>query len=307
MKILVNDELAIQNLPEAKATFYFTDGKSVIFAGLTSNLFARIHRLLEQKKEDDKVRELWDTAEDLIYDIRLSDMDSLVWYKSLIKSFTPYLNDYINLWENYTYFAIDWNNPPYLSIKENTQADLLYIGPFRSRFFLSDVFSIINKYIKLPLCPDNPKICELKDSDNCISTCTKGDLEALKTLIHKYYLSANNDLADRLMREYEMFHNDLQFIKAEEVKIETKFVLKYYRFLNFLNQTKEINRMIEVDNRVYFIEDGLLAEVSGKDSIDFRSINRKIPYRENELLAVNKNQLDERWIVFNFLEEVNNQ
>jgi len=65
--------------------------------------------------------------------------------------------------------------------------------------------------------------------------------------------------------------------------------------------------MIEVDNRVYFIEDGLLAEVSGKDSIDFRSINRKIPYRDNELLAVNKNQLDERWIVFNFLEEVNNQ
>lgn len=301
MKILLNNELAIQQLPEAKATFYFTDGKNVIFAGLTSNLYVRINRLFEQKKEDEKVKELWDKAEDLIFDLRLSDIDSLVWYKSLIKSFTPYFNDYINLWENYTYLAIDWSNAPYLSIKENTQSDLLYIGPFRSRFFLSDVFSVLNKYLKLPLCPENPRICDLKDTDKCISTCTKGDLELLKTLIRKYYLSANNDLADRLMKEYEKFHNDLQFIKAEEVKIEAKLVLKYYRFLNFLNQTKEINKTLEVDNRVYFIEDGLLAEVSDKDSIDFRSINRKIPYRDNEMLAVNKNQLDERWIVFNFI------
>lgn len=302
MKILVNDELALQKLPEAKATFYFTDGKSVIFAGLTSNLFARINRLFEQRNDDDKVKELWDKAEDLVFDIRLSDMDSLVWYKSLLKSFTPYLNDYINLWENYSYLAIDWVNAPYLSVKENTQSDLLYIGPFRSRFFLNDVFAVFNKYLKLPMCGDNPTICDLKNSENCLSTCTNQDLLTLEDLIKKYYLSANNDLADRLLNKYQEFHNNLEFIKAEEVKIETKFILKYYKFLNFLDKTKSLNKTFIIENRVYSVEDGLLAEVSGKDSMDFRDMNRKVPYRDNELLAVNKNQLDERWIVFNFME-----
>jgi len=306
MKILVNDELALQKLPETKATYYFTDGESVIFAGLTSNLFARINILFEQKKDNERIQELWDKAEDLVYDIRLTDMDSLVWYKSLMKSFTPYYNDYIYIWESFTYLAIDWQHAPYLSIKENTQTDHLYLGPFRSRFFISDLLSIMNKYVNLPICPDNPEACNLKNSTSCLSTCTSGDLEQLKTLIHNYYLSTNNDLADILMHKYEEYYNDLQFIKAEEIKIETKIILKYYRFLKFLNITKGLNQTLEIDNRVYFIEDGLLAEVSGKDSIDFRDINRKIPYRENEVLAINKNQLDERWIVFNFLEQRGN-
>ncbi len=304
MKILLDNELAIQQLPESKATFYFTDGKNVIFAGLTSNLFTRINKLSEQRNSNDKLKEMWSKAVDLIFDLRLSDIDSLVWYKSLVRSFTPYYNDYINLWESYSYLAIDLSTPPYLSIKDNTQSDKFYIGPFRSRFFISDVFSIFNKYLKLPICPDNPDACELKDSEACISTCTKDNLPVLKNLIHKYYLSANNDFADRLLQKYQDFHNDLEFLKAEEVKIETKIILKYYKFLNFLNKTKDLNSSFEYDNRVYFIEDGLLAEVSGQDSIDFRSLNRRIPYRENEMLAVNKNQLDERWIVFNFLEEV---
>lgn len=303
MKILVNDELSLQKLPEAKATFYFTDGKSVIFAGLTSNLYARINRLFEQKSDDEKIKELWDTAEDLVYDIRLTDMDSLVWYKSLIKSFTPYLNDYINLWNNYSYLAIDWSNAPYLSVKENTQADLLYIGPFRSRFMLNDLFLVLNKYLKLPVCGENPHLCELKNSELCLSTCTSGDLLTLKEMIKKYYLSPNNDLADRLLNKYQEYHNNLEFIKAEEVKIETRIILKYYKFLNFLSKTKDLNKTFIVENRVYSIEDGLLAEVSGKDSLDFRDINRKVPYRENELLALNKNQLDERWIVFNFMQD----
>ena len=304
MKILLNDDLALQKLPEAKATYYFTDGKNVIFAGLTSNLYGRINKLYEQRKGDEKIGELWNKATDLIFDIRLSNIDSLVWYKSLLKSFTPYYNDYINVWESYTYLAIDWKHAPYLSIKENTQGDHLYLGPFRSRFFISDILSILNKYIMLPICPENYETCSLRNSDSCLSTCTSGDLTKLNTLIHQYYLSTNNNLADLLKTKYEYYYNDLQFIKAEEINIETKLLLNYYKYLKFLNETKSLNQTLDVDNRTYFIEDGLLAEVSGKDSIDFRDINRKIPYRENELLAVNKNQLDERWIVFDFLEQM---
>lgn len=300
MKILLDNELAIQQLPESKATFYFTDGKNVLFAGLTSNLFVRINKLYEQKETNDKIKELWDKSQDLIFDLRLSDIDSLVWYKSLVSTFTPYFNDYINLWENYSYLAIDWNNAPFLSIKENTQSDKFYIGPFRSRFFISDILSIFNKYLKLPICPDNTQHCSLINGKDCISTCTKDNHQELKELINTYYLSSNNDLADKLLNKYKNFYDDLEFIKAEEIKIETKLILKYYKFLNFLNKTKDLTITLEHDSRVYFVENGLLAEVSGRDSIDFRNLNRRIPYRENELLAVNKNQLDERWIVFNF-------
>lgn len=303
MRILVEDELAFQKLPEAKATFYFTDGKSVIFAGLSSDLYARINSLLAQKAEDDKIRELWDRAEDLVYDIRLTDMDSLVWYKSLIKSFTPYFNDYINIWNNYTYLAIDLNNAPYLSVKENTQSDLSYLGPFRSRFFITDVIAVFNRYLKLPMCGDNPAHCEIINSEYCISTCTNQDLNKLKVMIQNYYLSPVNDLADILINKYQEYYNNLEFLKAEGVKVETKIILKYYKFLNFLSKTKDLHKTFIVDNRVYSVEDGLLAEVSGKDSLDFRDMNRKIPYRDNELLAVNKNQVDERWIVFNFMED----
>lgn len=303
MKVLIDDELALQKLPEARATFYFTDGKNVLFAGLTSNLYARINSMSEQKGQDDKIDELWHKAEDVYYDLRLTDMDSLIWYKSLLNTFKPYYNEFINIWTNYTYLAIDWAKAPYLSIKENTQTDALFIGPFRSRFFLSDVLAIFNKYAKLPICPDNFVKCDLIDSEHCLSFCTQGNLAKLKELVHNYYLSSNNDLPDILAVKYNNYQNDLEFIEAEKIKIEATIILKYYKFLNFLNKTKSLNRTIETDDKAYFIEDGLLAEVSGKDSLEFRDQNKTVTYRPNELLAVNKNQLDERWIVFNFLEE----
>ena len=303
MNFLIDDELALQKLPEVRATFYFTDGESVLYAGLTSNLYARITRLAEQREENEKINELWQKAKDISYDLRLTDMDSLVWYKSLLKSFTPFYNDFITIWDNYSYLAIDLDKPPYLSIKENTQTDALYIGAFRSRFFLSDVISIFNKYIKLPICPDNFEKCPLIDSEDCLSFCTKGDLPKLKELVYNYYLSSNNNLADILTLRYNNYQDELEFIKAEEVKVEAGIILKYYKFLNFLSKTKSLNQILEIDDRVYFIEDGLLAEVSGEGCLDFRELNKKVPYRANEMLAVNKNQLDERWIVFNFLED----
>lgn len=303
MKVLIDDELALQKLPEVRATFYFTDGKGVLFAGLTSNLYARINSMSEKRDQDDKIDELWHKAKDIYYDLRLFDMDSLVWYKSLLSSFKPYYNDFINIWSNYTYLAIDWDNAPFLSIKENTQTDGLFIGAFRSRFFLSDVLSIFNKYVHLPICPDNFEKCDLIDTEHCLSFCTQGNLAKFKELVHNYYLSSNNDLPDILAAKYNNYHNDLQFIEAEKVKIEATIILKYYKFLNFLNKTKSLTTTLELDGKVYFIEDGLLAEVSGDNSLDFREQNKSVTYRANELLAVNKNQLDERWIVYNFLEE----
>jgi len=251
MKILMKDELAIQKLPEIRATYYLTDGKSVIFAGLTSNLFARINKFREQRKDDDKVNEMLEKAEDLVYEIQLTDMDSLIWYKTLIKSFTPYYNDYINIWENYSYLAIDWEKAPYLSIKENTQSNHLYLGPFRSRFFISDLLSVMNKYIKLPICPDKPEICEMKETTRCISTCTRGDLKELKTLkdLKIGKCSCGNVKKGQCNDEYCISCRYVRELKQEAIKWVKEYAMcncencgECYmkdKWIKFLNLTEE--------------------------------------------------------------------
>ncbi|OQY38989.1 MAG: hypothetical protein B6226_02735 [Candidatus Cloacimonetes bacterium 4572_65] len=306
MKILTSDDLIIQKLPEVRATYYFTDGESVLFAGMTSNLFARITRLSEMREDDEKIKELWEKSLDLTYDIRLKDIDSLVWYKSLLKNYTPYYNDYINIWENYVYLGISYEEVPFIAVKDNTQTDHLYLGPFRSRFFLQDILSIFSKYLKLPNCSDKQFPCELLEDKSCLGYCLDIKPDELRELFGSTFLSYKNSLPEILNKAFQEYSDNLEFIKAEEVRIETKLILKYYKYLNFLTKTKSLNKIVKSDGIRYNIEKGLIASVAGEDCFDYSEQNRDIPYRDNELYALNKNQLDERWIVFEFLESLKN-
>ena len=306
MKIAVSDELALQKLPEVRGSYYFTDKDSVIFAGITTNLYARINRLKDLKEEDDKIRELWDQSEHLTIELRNSDMECLIWFKSLKKSFIPYLNNDIDFSANFVYLAFDFKNPPYVAIKENTQSNNFYIGPFRNRFFVRDLITVLTKNIHLPACPDVGFPCDLVKDDQCKGYCIPDKKLDIKAEIEKYYLSSNNDFADILNKKFQAFNDQLEFQKAEEVKVETRILLKYYQFLQFLNETKNINLELKFDDKIYTIENGLLAQVTGKESIDFREQNRQVQYRDTEKLAFNKNELDERWVVYNFIKNVQN-
>lgn len=288
MKILISDDLAFQKLPEDRATFYFSDGKSVIYAGFSSNLFARINRLNSAKENNEKIKEMWNTAKEFIFEVREKDIDCLVWYKSLIKAFTPRFNNGLNLWKNYTYMEINWNKLPFLSTKDSTVGEGIYIGPFRSRFFIHDIGQIFAKYGDLP--SDNHEWNNLNQDQ----------LDDIKNKTMKYYFSNNNDLAEKLDKEYHKFNDELEFKNAEEIKIEATLILKYYHYLEFLAHTKTLNDEIVIGERHYYIENGLLAEIKTNDSLDFREKNRSIEYMDKEKLAVNKIELDERWIVYNF-------
>ncbi|MBT6993591.1 MAG: hypothetical protein HN952_01410, partial [Candidatus Cloacimonetes bacterium] len=68
-------------------------------------------------------------------------------------------------------------------------------------------------------------------------------------------------------------------------------------FLFFLIVTKNIN--IEIKAKSVVIQNGLIAQI--KDDF-FPILN--IDYRDNELLAFEKNQLAERQIIFQYLQNI---
>ncbi|MDA3814585.1 MAG: hypothetical protein PF570_10085, partial [Candidatus Cloacimonetes bacterium] len=71
-------------------------------------------------------------------------------------------------------------------------------------------------------------------------------------------------------------------------------------YLKFINITKNLNLEFTENDRVLIIKDGRLNGIIENGSKDeFQLVT--VEFRENEILAFNKAQLSERWIVYKYL------
>ena len=83
-------------------------------------------------------------------------------------------------------------------------------------------------------------------------------------------------------------------------------VEKYFEYLKFINVTKNLNLEFNENERDFIIKEGRLNEIveNGKKD-EFPLVT--VEFRNSEVLAFNKDQLSERWIIYQYLINKNDK
>ncbi|MCK5050106.1 MAG: hypothetical protein KAS53_00095 [Candidatus Cloacimonetes bacterium] len=299
-------EIDDQKIPTGTGIFTLSDNNNILYINKTSNLDKSIRQLFKVAKDDKNVFQLVSQTSEIAYEEHTSLFAALVHQKKLESTSHPEFNSMIKPYERYVYLGINFDEPPYIKIVEDTQENRFYIGPFKDRFFLFDLLDAMAELFQLPLCPDEkPYPCTRYKNNKCPGWCIKEKGETYSKAILPFIIPTK-DLLSSKKRKYDEYFDDLQFEKAEKLKNKIQLVEKYFEYLKFINITKNLNLEFNENGRDFIIKDGRLnglVENGKKDEFPLVTVE----FRDNEVLAFNKNQLSERWIVYKYLINKNDK
>ena len=200
----------------------------MLFVGISSDINKRIKYFLEISELDNPDTNLLWTKQ--INNFKYETSTSM-WHLFLKKNYTlrsefPANQNQFNFYSQYVYLAINFKNPPFFKISEDTQGDAFYIGPFRERFFLIDILSILEKEFKAPICENNVENCLKIEQGNCLGFCVLNK-EIFRKFVIKYILSKPNDKINKLEKRFDELEENLEFIESDEIKITLKKLNKF--------------------------------------------------------------------------------
>ena len=299
-------EVDEQKIPSETGFFILSDDNKILYASKTTNLDKSIKQLFKVAKDDKNIFQLVSQTSEIAFEEHSSIFSALVHQKKVENSSHPEFNSIIKPFDEYVYLGFDFNEPPYIKVVEDTQQNRFYIGPFKDRFFLFDLLDAMAELFQFPLCPDEkPYPCERYKHDKCSGWCIKEKHDTYSKVI-LMYIDPTREFLSFKQKEYNDLYNDLQFEKAEKLKSKIQLITKYFEYLKFFKITKELNLEFTDNDQTYIIKDGRiggLIENSKREEFPLVSVE----FRENELLAFNKDQLAERWIVYNQLINCNDK
>jgi excinuclease UvrABC nuclease subunit len=300
-------ENKLDSLPKGWASFCLFDGEAMLYTGYTANLALRLRTIIAKANEGGIYREMWSLADGLDYEAHSSGLDALIAYKATITDNLPTYQYRIIPWENYVYLGIDAHRFPFTTIVEHTNDDWLYLGPFRSRFFLVDVIDTMSRILKLPYCESCNYPCEKFDKDICRGWClslapekeskTEQGLEKLDALLKEAYLHPNNGILEMIKKNRDEYFNELEFSKASLLDDEIELLTKYKDWLNFLYTAKKL----EYESDKLSISGGMITRFSLKGR-EYQYPVDSTEFRENEVLALNMDSVDESRIIYEYLK-----
>ncbi len=271
----------------------FYNGNKLLYVIYTFNLRRKFEQL--SKSTDRHIFQLLSLTDTIYYEKHDNLFDSFMNYKVILYSHHPEYNGLLEDYRDFVYLAVSFDRVPYFKISEQTLENHWYLGPFRNRFFPLDLLDTMNRLYKFPLCESSNYPCELLKTEDCNGLCLT-DKKELFNLIVQNYMFFNIDNQSKLKSEINNANDNLLFKKAESLKQKLKIIEKYYDLIYFFHITKHLD--LETQDKRIKIKNGLLSEISMNDlPIDFPLIDGV--YRNNEYLAFSKNELNERWIIYN--------
>lgn len=302
------DMKTLGNLPEENGVILVLKGEQPLFTTATVNIRHTVRVLQALKENNAEAEDLFRRADALEYRTMETGTQALIQHRILVDKSEPEFNQRIQLWKNYTYLAINPAEFPFVKISEYTDEDWFYIGPFRSRFFLADLMELLQKLLKIPHCEVKEGPCDKRDEGKCRGWCVliaseahklkdgnqeHPHLQKLDALLKEAYVHADNKLLDLLLQEKDKYENDLEFARADALSDDINLLKRYKEWLIFLYKIKNLNYIndrisVKGGQLIHFREDGK----------DYNSPFLDIPYRPNEVLALNKNLLDEARILY---------
>jgi len=93
---------------------------------------------------------------------------------------------------------------------------------------------------------------------------------------------------------------NLQFKEAEIVKKQREILEKYYKYVVFFHVVKKLDLTFSCYGKQVTLTSGQISSVQ-TDGKNYFFPFYPIEFRENEQLSLEKEQLDEAWIVFQYL------
>jgi excinuclease UvrABC nuclease subunit len=290
---------SLTEIPESCGVFFFSDGTHILYTGKTDNLKRTLALLLYAPEPEPKVKAMLEVSKVLEWETKATLLECLLWQKRVYNSTTPLLQSSIRLYDEYCYLAINFEKAPFICITENTGDADCYIGPFRDRFFLYDLMEIITEILRLPICPQEEFPCERMHNDQCPGYCLEEDNTKLIHLIRQTYLIPTPILVHTLKSKYDELFDDLEFEEADRVQWKMLQLRKYYDLLKFFYTGKQMNLILSDTSGTYHIINGLLSSFTSLEGFEEKfTVDNSTQYRNSEYLAMNKDQLDEMWILY---------
>ena len=299
-------EIDNQQIPFETGIFTLSDADKILYINKSSNLDKSIRQLFKVAKDDKNIFHLISQTVKISYEEHTSIFAALVHQKKLENKSYPEFNSIIRPYQQYVYLGINFDGPPYIRVVEDTQQNRFYVGPFKDRFFLFDLLDAMAELFQLPLCQDEkPYPCRRYKNDKCPGWCIKEKHETYSKAILPYIIP-NKDFLSSKQKEYNKYFDNLQFEKAEKLKNKIQLIEKYFEYLKFINITKNLNLEFNENGRGFIIKDGRLNGIveDGKKE-EFPLVT--VEFRDSEILAFNKDQLAERWIVYKYLINKNDE
>ncbi len=308
MKSIVWDKHKFKELIEPVqgwASYVFFKDKEPLWSGFTPNLPTRLNHVVLKAEDSSIHAQLIDEADSLHYQCHAQAIDALIRHKIYLHKHNPQYQQLLHTWSDYAYLAVDPLRFPFVSVKSFTDEDWIYLGPWRSRFFLADVMDCLSRILRLPFCETGTFPCDKLESEICNGYCQaldetlpkeeRPDLDKLDALLRQAYLHPNNGILEMVTQERDKYFDNLEFIKADLLNDEVENLKKYRDWLNFLYASKSL----AFDTETLKVENGLIRSCL-YDGKTYKFPAATTEYRENERLALNLQDVDEARVVYEY-------
>ncbi len=297
----------VRQFPDQWGLLGFWQGEELLYLVKTSDLRRKLKRMLENDDTTSPVRELIHEADRAGFETYPDAVSSLIAEKIMLTGRTPLYNKRLQQSRDYVYLALDARRFPFIGIQDYTIEDWVYLGAFRSRFFVMDVIEAFSRLLRLPFCETGQYPCEKLDRRVCQGWCLnlaaeegktrsgENTLDKLEQLIKETYLYPQEAILNLFRLERQRYFDDLEFDKSEMLAIELGLLESYYDWVRFLHQAKEMH----YETESFKVENGQLAwaKVNGRE---YRFAVSCPDYRPNELLALAKEMVDESRILYEY-------
>lgn len=304
-KILLSEALQIKpaSLSMGWGFFAFTRGEESLFASWSSIPLKRVLFLAKLSETERDWAELFQQADSILYTEDASEIEALSHYKAYLQAHLPSLQSQLFPPRDYVYLALNAAVFPFVKITEHTTEDWLYLGPFRSRFFLADFIDSLSRILKTPYCETGVFPCDKFERDLCRGWCLNlsveeeseqaRDLPKLEKLLFESYLTPSETVLKLLRKQFDHYNRDLEFEKAELFKESIELHERYRNWLNFLIAAKTLSFELP-DHKVKAGQ--LVAARIGDSWQEFHILPHE--HRPNELLALDKALVDEAKVIY---------
>lgn len=302
MRIEKRAKRKIDSVTDNCGTFkVYSEGK-IIYCGFSRNIKMGLQRLVKRLKEN-RYRKYIKCISNIETEETTTPLEALIKHKKNVINLDPEFEEMVRLYDDYVYLAVDFNNPPFLKLVETTQEKYFYIGPFRSRFFIPDLIQTMNDLFKLPFCEQDEYPCVKLRKRTCKGYCVE-EKEDFATDFFKYFLDTKNKEYLTYLQQYENYFENLEFQKAENLSDSLRIVKKYFGHQQLILSMKNLDINFDFKGAEIIVKNGLINKLIVKESNEtFEFPTEQIEYRDNEMMAIDKAQFYEMFVLFNFLKK----
>lgn len=211
----------------------------IIYIGKAKALKNRVSQYFgSQNNHAEKVRRMVDNVDDFEYIITDSEFEALILECSLIKQHTPKYNILLKDDKGYSYIRISnekWRKISYTLQKQDDGA--LYIGPYKSSYYVKNAVEEAVKIFKLPTCnrkfPDDfrkGRPCLNYHIKQCMAPCTGKisfkEYDESVTQAIAFLKGGSGESIKQLTEEMNTAAENLEFERAARIRDKIQAVKK---------------------------------------------------------------------------------